>query len=83
MSFKGKIEYSFTLKNNIEKINITTNLEEFFKQKPPCSDCLVQSICVLEHNLTMYKYIFLHISVCDKLRKFVECNKLFFNEEEY
>jgi len=75
------IKYFFVFKGGVEKVSIHTNLKDFFKQNPPCCDCLVQSMCISEYNITVYKYICLHISLCDKLKKFVECSEFFEKEK--
>jgi len=54
-------------------ILVITTLENFLKYKPPCDECLIQSMCIKESTDIEPEYMV--INVCDKLKSFLIDNK--------
>jgi len=62
-------------------ILVITSLENFLKYKPPCDECLIQSMCIKESTDIEPEYLV--INVCNKLKTFfITNNKIRIEEDE-
>jgi len=82
--YKNKI---ITLNDKIIKgdyVFILTDYSNFMRYKPPCKNCLVCNMCIIEKDQLNSAYIdknYLYIKICEKLKHFISYNKLFYKEE--
>ena len=56
-------------------------LDKFMETNPPCKECLVRAICVINVLLNDLPYPYLYIKSCDELKEFVTDNEIFTNNE--
>jgi hypothetical protein len=55
-------------RSGIHTYNYYTTLDAFMKSNPPCKECLIQSMCII--NKTSRYYDKLEINSCNRLNEF-------------
>lgn len=64
-------------RSGIHVYNYHTTLDTFMGACPPCKECLIQSMCIVNNDTKHYKK--LTIRACERLNEFAENNYWFDN----
>ena len=68
-------------KLNPKYMSIYCMVDKFMETNPPCKECLVRAICVINLIHKDLPYPYLYIKSCDKLKEFVTNNEIFTDNE--